>query len=70
SPQMGALNDVTASMPHPGGAIRVSLHRKEASVTATVDLPPGLPGTFTWSGQERTLTPGSQTFSLAAPASR
>jgi hypothetical protein len=52
-------------MPHPAGEIAVTLKRKGAAgLTGQVTLPPGLSGTFRWSGKEIPLKEGTQKISL------
>jgi len=58
-PFLGKLNQVSGSVPHPNGAIRVSLVRKGAEgVRAEIELPPGTPGVFEWRGATKELQPG------------
>lgn len=58
-PQPGELQQVSGRMPHPDGEIAVELTRKGArGVQATVILPAGVTGTFSWNGITTKLTGG------------
>ena len=59
APHLGPLEAVTASFPHPKGAITVDYHRKGTGLDATVTLPGGLSGTFVFNGKVSTLKAGS-----------
>jgi hypothetical protein len=59
APHLGPLEAVTASFPHPKGAITVDYHRKGTGLDATVTLPTGLSGTFVFKGKVSTLKAGS-----------
>jgi len=59
APHLGSLEAVTASFPHPKGAITVDYHRKGTGLDATVTLPGGLSGTFVFNGKVSTLKAGS-----------
>jgi alpha-L-rhamnosidase len=58
APHLGALNDLTASFPHPRGDIRVEYHRKPTGMDATITLPPDVSGTFLLNGKAVPLKPG------------
>ncbi len=58
APNMGSLQEVTASMPHPNGEIRVSLKRKNQKLIADLSLPPNISGEFEWGGTKRALRAG------------
>jgi hypothetical protein len=60
SPNLGALPRVTASMPHPKGAVQVSLTPHGADVA----LPPGITGDFEWKGTKYNLHPGPNHLTL------
>jgi hypothetical protein len=64
-PALGVLRSVEGSMPHPSGFIRVTLRRVgSGGLSGTVDLPPGLTGSFHWKEQVLPLRPGLQTLEL------
>jgi hypothetical protein len=58
APNLGKLNEVTASMPHPNGEIRVSLKRQNGKLSADVSLPANVTGEFEWAGTKQTIKPG------------
>jgi len=60
-PHLAGLDWVKAEMPHPDGMIRVDLKKNNGSLTAEIELPPGVPGVFVWQGKETPLKPGRQT---------
>ncbi len=61
SPEMGGLEAVKGSMPHPNGSIEVNLRRKgKQGVEGSITLPPGISGTFSWNDTDIILTPGFQ----------
>jgi hypothetical protein len=60
-PALGELKEVIARMPHPSGFIYIKLNRQGATgIEGTIDLPPGLTGTFAWNGKEIPLKAGTQ----------
>jgi hypothetical protein len=64
-PDMGQLQEVKASMPHPAGDIRMQLWRRgKDGVKGEITLPPGLNGSFIWQGKSTPLKPGVQKISL------
>jgi len=58
APHLGALNAVTASFPHPDGAITVEYHRQGDGLDAAITLPGKLAGIFVFHGKEWALKPG------------
>ncbi len=58
APHLGALNSLTASYPHPDGAIRVDYQRKGAGLDATITLPGKLGGSFAFRGKVWPLKAG------------
>ncbi|MET0375144.1 MAG: alpha-L-rhamnosidase C-terminal domain-containing protein, partial [Rhizorhabdus sp.] len=59
-PAMGSLKRAEGSMPHPAGMLRVRLRRSgKDGLRAAIDLPPGVPGTFSWRGQSVPLSAGA-----------
>jgi hypothetical protein len=67
-PSLGSLTFAEGSMPHPKGDIRVAIHRTEGRTTAKVDLPEGVSGTLSISGQKISLGNGEQAFDLVDSA--
>ena len=64
-PNLGALNWIKASMPHPRGEIRVDLIRKGISnIKGSVRLPAGLSGYFSWGGKKNVIGPGENQISF------
>ncbi|MGH9608282.1 MAG: alpha-L-rhamnosidase C-terminal domain-containing protein [Bryobacteraceae bacterium] len=57
APNIGKLRHVSASIPHPGGAIAVDL-TNTGSLTGNVTLPHGVTGEFVWKGQTKPLHEG------------
>jgi hypothetical protein len=70
TPHLGALQRVSARLPHPLGTIRVSYRRQGDDLTAEIELPGNLPGRLVWEGQEYPLTPGKETVHLKVPPGR
>jgi len=63
TPRPGNLTHIQATTPHPNGPITTDLDVTQH--TATITLPPNLPGTFTWHGKAHPLHPGqTQTINL------
>ncbi|MFC2125731.1 alpha-L-rhamnosidase C-terminal domain-containing protein [Bacteroidota bacterium] len=61
APNLGQLNKVTGSMPHPEGEIHVDLTRKgEDGLTGIVYIPTNLSGSFHWDGRVINLKGGRQ----------
>ena len=63
-PFLGELQRASGSVPHPKGAIAVTLERSGAGLRAGVTLPAGTPGEFVWKGVRRPLQPGSNTLTF------
>jgi alpha-L-rhamnosidase len=59
-PHLGALAHLKASMPHPQGDITVEYTRDGDHLTADVELPGTLSGSFEWQGHHAALHPGKQ----------
>jgi hypothetical protein len=55
---------VKGEVPHPKGAVGVSVRKKEGGIQAEVELPQDVPGAFVWHGVERVLHPGKQTLEI------
>ncbi len=58
APHLGTLPSLTASFPHPLGAIKVEYHRQGTGLNATVTLPGKLAGDFVFQGKTWPLKPG------------
>ncbi|MGB7548219.1 MAG: alpha-L-rhamnosidase C-terminal domain-containing protein [Terracidiphilus sp.] len=59
APHLGALSALTASFPHPEGAIEVEYHHQGAGLDATITLPAKLTGSFVFHGKTWPLKPGN-----------
>jgi len=58
APHLGALTSLTATYPHPQGAIKVEYQRQGKGLHATVTLPARLTGNFIFNGKVTPLKPG------------
>lgn len=64
SPALGALKEVSGSMPHPNGEIKASYQiNKNGKLTALLSLPQGTTGTFIWKNKEYPLNAGENVIS-------
>jgi hypothetical protein len=59
-PQLGSLQHLKASLPHPQGDIKVEYERHGKNLNADVDLPSRLSGWFYWDGKRTALHGGHQ----------
>ena len=59
-PELGELTRVSGRMPHPEGDITVTVERRSQGVSAEIELPAGLNGTFIWNGKTVALKGGKQ----------
>lgn len=59
-PHFGNLHLIKATMPHPGGLIRIDLQRTATGVEGKVELPEKTNGHFIWEGKKMMLKPGLQ----------
>jgi hypothetical protein len=65
APALGELKQVSASMPHPSGMIKVNLTRKgDNGISADITLPENISGTFFWKGKKTELKGGNQKFEM------
>ena len=62
APHPGALTEFSAHMPHPLGDIAFRYRTSAGIRVFDVSLPPGLKGTFEWSGQSALLAEGANHF--------
>jgi alpha-L-rhamnosidase len=60
APHLGALKQLKATLPHPEGNISVEYTRDGDRLTADVELPGRLSGSFVWKGETKPLHPGRQ----------
>ncbi|TJZ59995.1 alpha-L-rhamnosidase [Sphingobacterium olei] len=64
-PNLGALNEVEAVMPHTAGEIKVQLKRdRQHGIRGTVTLPEGVKGDFRWHGKQQRLVGGENTITM------
>jgi len=63
-PSPGHLEHVEAVMPHPMGNIDVKYNVEGNQIEATIRLPEGLNGTFSWKGRAYELISGEQSFTI------
>ena len=63
-PHLEGLHELTASMPHPNGEIETSYRLDGNRWNATVTLPPGVEGLFTWKKKVWPLHSGTQMLPL------
>ena len=64
SPHLGMLENLSASMPHKYGRIKVEYKVRGKNLTANIELPEGLSGNFQLKGQSRSLQAGTNSFKL------
>ncbi|MDD4515117.1 alpha-L-rhamnosidase C-terminal domain-containing protein [Massilibacteroides sp.] len=63
SPALGKLKEASGSIPHPKGKISVSYKiDKKGVLTAEINLPESVTGTFVWKNETRKLNGGKQTI--------
>jgi len=58
APHLGPLPSLTATYPHPQGAIKVEYQRQGTGLNATITLPGTLTGSFEYNGKTTSLKPG------------
>ncbi len=64
APHLGSLTKLSATLPHPYGDIVVDYRQVPGAWDFDVTLPPGLSGTFQWSGQDSPLSEGPNHLQL------
>jgi len=64
APNLGKLQHVTATMPHPNGEIRVDLQQRGGKPVANVELPSGVSGEFDWAERRVSLKSGQNHLEL------
>ncbi len=57
-PQLGDINKIAGTMPHPDGTISLDYSRSGNELIATITLPENITGTFIWNGKEIALKGG------------
>ncbi len=57
-PLLGSLSWLQGTLPHPKGKIEVRLKREDSNLQASILLPAGVPGVFSWEGKSFALAPG------------
>ena len=63
APHLGTLKEVSGSIPHPYGTIKVSYKLdKKGRLNANITLPEKLKGTFVWKNTTKELKAGNNTF--------
>lgn len=60
APQLGELPEASGELAHPLGNIRVAFQKRGNKLTADIELPKGLTGTFRASGKVKPLRAGKQ----------
>jgi hypothetical protein len=58
-PALGKLTEVSGTVPHPKGEIKVAYTLRNGKLEATVTLPAGVEGEFIWKGARRPLAAGT-----------
>jgi hypothetical protein len=64
APNLGGLEHITATMPHPKGEIRVDLQQRGGKLVGDVELPSGVSGEFDSTGGSVFLKPGKNHLKL------
>ena len=66
APALGAIKEVSGTMPHPSGSIAASyLVDSKGDVKATLSLPQGVTGVFIWKEKEYPLKSGEQVINTS-----
>ncbi|WP_422354909.1 alpha-L-rhamnosidase C-terminal domain-containing protein [Roseivirga pacifica] len=63
-PHLGELEEISGSMPHPKGEIAVDYKVSNNKLSAEINLPSGVSGTFIWKGKTHDLKAGKNSLSL------
>jgi hypothetical protein len=64
APNLGKLDHISATMPHPKGEIRLDLQQRGGKLVADVELPSDITGNFEWLGRSVALKPGKNHLEL------
>lgn len=64
SPYLGKQTEVSGKIPHPNGDLKTSYRVEGQKLLASLELPPGVKGKFTWKGIIYPLRPGTNSFQL------
>lgn len=63
-PHLGALTNVSGTIPHPAGTIKAAYVLQNGKWNAEIELPSGVTGRFVWKGKEYALKSGKNAFDL------
>lgn len=66
APELGMLKRASGRMPHPRGEVKVSYRLNAGKLSASVELPPGVPAHFSWQGGSVELQGGVTSLECAA----
>jgi hypothetical protein len=66
-PNLGSLQHVVGTMPHPNGEIKVEYKKKGAAVHAEITLPSDISGTLLWERKTYPLHEGAQEIEMPLP---
>lgn len=58
APNLCGIEEIGGTIPHPQGSVSVSYKVRRGKVSATIDLPAEVGGTFVWNGKEHSLHGG------------
>jgi alpha-L-rhamnosidase len=67
APHLGPLPSLSATYPHPAGAIEVEYHRQGKALDAAITLPAALHGTFVYAGRTWPIHPGKNRIRASEP---
>jgi hypothetical protein len=63
-PHLGSLTSLDAALAHPRGLIETRYELQQGRLSATITLPTGVSGAFSWRGQMRSLSSGKNEIML------
>jgi alpha-L-rhamnosidase len=66
APALGTLKRASGRMPHPQGEVKVAYRLNAGKLSATVELPPGVPAQFSWQGGNVELQGGVTSLQCTA----
>lgn len=67
APLAGALRDISLTLPHPEGTLRLTLQTENGEGSVQIFLPGDLSGEWLYGDQARKLTPGINAFTVSIP---